>query len=236
MAYCVNCGVELQTGEPRCPLCGIESVNPLETGGQGNGARPYPRHVESLNRHIDRRYTAACVSLALLIPLFICAFCDLAANSRLTWSVYVLGGLGVAFVWILLPFFFVRRSAIACVLWDAAAAAGMLLLTERLMDDRWFLTLGLPLTGFAAAFALLGVGLCSKRLSWSALQRMALGAIGLGALTVLVECILMLHSGAFTLPRWSAYAFFPLLIIGGALLLLDRREGLKEQIRRRFFI
>ena len=30
MSYCVNCGVELQKSEPRCPLCGTEVLNPNE--------------------------------------------------------------------------------------------------------------------------------------------------------------------------------------------------------------
>ena len=30
MSYCVNCGVELAPSEKRCPLCGVEVVNPAK--------------------------------------------------------------------------------------------------------------------------------------------------------------------------------------------------------------
>lgn len=236
MAYCVNCGVELQKGEPCCPLCGVESVNPLEPEAERTGARPYPLHVEELNRRIDRRYTAIFLSLLLLIPLFICAFCDLMIDGQLSWSAYVLGGLGLVFVWFLLPFFFRRRRAITCVLADGLAAAGMLLIVARMTDGHWFLTLGLPLTLLTMAFAALMTGLCSSRLRWSPLVRAGLGAIGMGLYTVLIEYAIMLHNGALQLPRWSAYSFFPCLVLGVALLLLDRRKGAKEQLERRFFI
>ncbi len=39
MSYCVNCGVELQKSEPRCPLCGTEVVNPNEAGEENPPAR-----------------------------------------------------------------------------------------------------------------------------------------------------------------------------------------------------
>lgn len=236
MAYCVNCGVELQRGEPRCPLCGIESVNPYEPAVEAGGQRPYPLHVESLNRRIDRRYTTMFVSLLLLIPLFVCAFCDLMIDGGLSWSAYVLGGLGVVFVWFLLPTFFARRRALKCILFDGAAAAGMLILIERMTEGHWFLTLGLPLVLFSMALALLIAGLCSPRLRWSPLVRGAAGVCGFGLVVVAIEYAIMLYNGVFTAPKWSAYAFFPLLVVSAALLLLNRRAGVKEQLKRRFFI
>ena len=30
MSYCVNCGVELEKGAKKCPLCGTEVINPNE--------------------------------------------------------------------------------------------------------------------------------------------------------------------------------------------------------------
>ncbi|MDO4572874.1 MAG: DUF6320 domain-containing protein [Clostridia bacterium] len=236
MAYCVNCGVELQKGEPRCPLCGIESVNPLEELSEAGRARPYPLHVETLNRRIDRRYTAMFLSLLLLIPLFVCAFCDLMIDGRLSWSAYVLGGLGLSFVWFLLPFFLRRRRLVTCVLLDGAAAAGMLVIIERMTGGAWFLTLGLPLTVLATLLGLLAAWLLSPGLRWSGLMRAGVGVCCLGVFIVLVEGALMLYHAAFGPPRWSMYAFFPCLVIGAGLLLLDHRADMKEELRRRFFV
>ena len=66
MSYCVNCGVELEKSEQRCPLCGVEVINPAEPF-DFTDVRPYPKHVERLNARIDRRYTATFLSLLLLV-------------------------------------------------------------------------------------------------------------------------------------------------------------------------
>ena len=47
MSYCVNCGVELESSEKCCPLCGLEVQNPRQPYDD-RIVRPYPRrlHVE----------------------------------------------------------------------------------------------------------------------------------------------------------------------------------------------
>ena len=235
LAYCVNCGVELAPGEPRCPLCGIVSVNPLEEQ-QTDAARPYPSHVERLNKRIDRRYTAMFLSLLLFIPLFVCAFCDLLFCGGLSWSVYVLGGLGLVFVWFLLPFFFRRRRLLKILLSDGLAAAGMLLLIERMSGGNWFLRLGLPLAVIGTAFAYLLLSMLRADLPLSPFKRAGIALFGAGFVPVLIEGALMLYRGALTLPRWSPYAFFPCAVLGACLFLLDKRAALKEQLERRFFV
>ena len=96
MSYCVNCGVELQKSEPRCPLCGTEVINPNEPREE-KPARPYPSHVEHLDKTVDRRYIASFISLLLLIPLFTVMLANILVSGKLSWSYYVLGGELVAF-------------------------------------------------------------------------------------------------------------------------------------------
>lgn len=235
MAYCVNCGVELAPGEPRCPLCGVTSYNPLEEQ-PADAARPYPSHVERLNKRIDRRYTAMFLSLLLFIPLFISAFCDLMLSGGLTWSVYVLGALGLVFVWCLLPFFFRRRRIPKVVLADGLAAAGFLFLVAYVTDGKWFFTLGLPLTVVATAYAWLLIDMYARERPKSPLRRAGIVMLASGFVAVLVEYSLMLYHGKFTLPRWSVYAFVPCLILCACLFVLDRRDNLKTELERRFFI
>ena len=40
MSYCVNCGVELARCEKKCPLCGVEAVNPASPAGPEGEAFP----------------------------------------------------------------------------------------------------------------------------------------------------------------------------------------------------
>ena len=85
MSYCVNCGVELQKSEPRCPLCGTEVLNPNELHEE-KPIRPYPAHVEHLDKTVDRRYIASFISLLLLIPLFTTMLANILVSKQLTWS------------------------------------------------------------------------------------------------------------------------------------------------------
>ena len=129
MSYCVNCGVELQKSEPRCPLCGTEVINPNEIAGEERPARPYPSHVEHLDKSVDRRYIASFISLLLLIPLFTVMLANILVSKQLTWSYYVLGGELVLFTVFLLPII-ARMPKILYAVIDAAAISVLLLLIK----------------------------------------------------------------------------------------------------------
>lgn len=236
MSYCVNCGVELQKGERKCPLCGVEVVNPLEPWTEeAASARPYPAHVERLNARVDRHYAATLCSLMLLIPLFISMFTNILVNGRLSWSLYVLGGTLVIFVCVFLPMLCRKPNAFLSVLLDGVSVALLLLSIEQSADKRWFLTLGLPLTAVATLYALLIAFLCAPRRTLDVLVRAAIALTGIGIAVVLVECVVHFHTGASITPRWSVYVLFPCLVLSAGLLLLNRRARLKSEIRRRFF-
>jgi hypothetical protein len=57
----------LDKSEPRCPLCGTEVINPAALEEE-KPVRPYPSHVEHLDKRWTRRYIASFISLLLLIP------------------------------------------------------------------------------------------------------------------------------------------------------------------------
>ena len=54
MSYCVNCGVELEKSEKKCPLCGVEVINPKEPPQDKEPRqRPYPNRIEELSVNIN---------------------------------------------------------------------------------------------------------------------------------------------------------------------------------------
>ena len=223
MSYCVNCGVELQKGERKCPLCGVEVVNPREPWTEETApSRPYPAHVERLNARIDRHYAATFCSLLLLIPLFVSMFTNMLISGALTWSLYVAGGLLVVFVCVFLPMLFKKRRVYLFVLLDGASVALLLLLIEHLSEQQWFLTLGLPLCCIATLLTLLIAFLCAPKRSMDGLVRAAVALAGLGATVVLIECAVRFYLGMSPVPRWSVYALFPCLVIAAGMLLLKR--------------
>ena len=236
MSYCVNCGVELEKSEPRCPLCGTEVVNP-SAPQEEKPVRPYPSHVEHLDRRLDRRYIASFISLLLLIPLFTVMLTNIMVSGKLTWSYYVIGGELVAFTVFLLPMIATNMIRLLYIVIDAAAV-GVLLLLIRIMnqsDWSWLLLLGLPVTGFAALFAWFLSWMTSKKCRLPVLVRASLALAGIGLLIVCIEFFIGLYRHAIAWPGWSLYVLFPCLVLGSALLLLNRRARLKAEIRKRFY-
>lgn len=236
MSYCVNCGVELEKSERKCPLCGVEVVNPAAPYEENPENRPYPVHVEHLNTRIDRRYTASFLSVLLLVPALIAVFTNFITSGELSWSVYVIGGLLVVFTFCLLPLLAKKRNVYICLIVDGVAVALLLLLIESMGESPWFIELGLPLAMLGTLYALLAAFLISPARTMDPLARGAVGLTGAGLATVLVEIIIRLHQDAMGVPTWSGYVLIPCLVLSGCLLILNKRARLKSELKRRFFV
>jgi len=236
MSYCVNCGVELQKSEPRCPLCGTEVINPNELVAEERPIRPYPSHVEHLDKSVDRRYIASFISLLLLIPLFTVMLANILVSKQLTWSYYVLGGELVLFTVLLLPMI-ARIPKVLYVVIDAAAVGVMLLLVQVIAqgDWGWLLLLGLPITGVAALMCWFFTVLASPKCRLPVLIRFTFALACVGLFVVAIEFFIGLYNHAIAWPTWSLYVLFPCLVLASSLLILNRRARVKEEIRKRFY-
>ena len=235
MSYCVNCGVELQKSEPRCPLCGTEVINPNEPREE-KPARPYPSHVEHLDKSVDRRYIASFISLLMLIPLFTVLLANVLVSGKLSWSYYVLGGELVAFTVFLLPMI-ARMPKILYVVIDAAAVGVLLLLIQVIAqgDWGWLLLLGLPITALAALMSWFFAVMAGPNFKLPILVRFTFGLVCVGLLVVAIEFFINLYQHVFAWPTWSLYVLFPCLVLASSLLLLNRRARVKEEIKKRFY-
>ncbi len=235
MSYCVNCGVELEKSEPRCPLCGTEVQNPAEPRDE-SAVRPYSRHIEHIDRRIDRRYIASFISLLLLIPLFTAMFCNLLVDHKLSWSLLVAGGELVLFACLLFPMIVPALGRYAHIGIAGAACAVLLLLIERMSGGHWLLPLGLPLTALAVGYAMFAAWLGTPSCRLPMLPRFTLALTGVGLFVVGIEFFIGLYGGVADWPRWSMFVLIPCLVLASSLLLLNRRARVKEEIRRRFYM
>jgi hypothetical protein len=235
MSYCVNCGVELQKSEPRCPLCGTEVLNPNELNEE-KPIRPYPAHVEHLDKSVDRRYIASFISLLLLIPLFTTMLANILVSKQLTWSYLVLGGELVVFTVFLLPVI-ARMPRVLYMVIDTAAVCVLLLLVRVLTQSNWdwLLLLGLPITGLTALLGWFFSVMASPKCRIPELIRFSLGLACIGLLVVAIEFFIGLYSHHIDWPTWSLYVLFPCLVLSSSLLILNRRARVKEEIRKRFY-
>ena len=235
MSYCVNCGVELQKSEPRCPLCGTEVLNPNELHEE-KPIRPYPAHVEHLDKKVDQRYIASFISLLLLIPLFTTMLANVFVSKQLSWSYIVLGGELVLFTVFLLPMI-ARMPKVLYMVIDAAAVGVLLLLIRVLTKSSWdwFLLLGLPITALSALMCWFFSTMADPKCRIPVLIRFSFGLTCVGLLVVAIEFFIGLYLQQIAWPTWSLYVLFPCLVLSSSLLILNRRARVKEEIRKRFY-
>ena len=109
MSYCVNCGIKLQEGTTRCPLCQIDSINPLE---QPSAETPlYPATpLGKSEKPKSRASLLYIISLFLCIPVLISTLSDLLSDGHWGWSRYVMASMALFYVIAVLPFYFSKNK------------------------------------------------------------------------------------------------------------------------------
>ncbi len=233
MSYCVNCGVELAPSEKKCPLCGTTVINPTKPWVEPEH-RPFPQRVEYVLTRSQRRFVAGVVSLMLLVPILVCLIGNYFSTGSITWAFYVVGGCLCAFVYVLLPMIIDGFHPLWCVLLDTLVTALYLAaIAYGSGDFSWFLPLSLPLCIAAGVFMTLNVLVFTADMT--ALHRAASLVALTGALVVAIEVTINRYTGAVPVIRWSLYAFAPCVIISVIFILFERRQRLKDQIKRRVF-
>ncbi|MBQ9942631.1 MAG: hypothetical protein IJP03_06470 [Christensenellaceae bacterium] len=237
MSYCVNCGVKLAPSEKKCPLCQVPVINPISPWTQPDEKnRPYPRQVEKIMTRIDRRFGAVLGSLILLIPTLLTVLCNMLIEGGITWSAYVLGAYVCLNVWVLFPFWLKKHSLALCWVLDSAVTFLYLGLIHHLTGHGgWLLPLGLPL-GLLACLLTGLIMLLFRRELLATLYKTAglFATLGLGA--CLTELVLDVYIHGIFAPMWSLFVLVSCLIIALLLFTLEKRNKLKEQIRRRLFL
>lgn len=236
MSYCVNCGVELAPSEKRCPLCGVEVVNPAKPWTEPE-ALPYSDNAERIRR-IDRRYLAGLISLVLLIPAVVCMFCDI-LDGRLSWSLLVTGALLNVFVIFLIPMMLHRPSALLLIALDTVSTSAYLLLIRiacglPASGKDWLLPLALPIVLLTAILAAAFSLWLRKRRPIALICAFAFLSVGI--LTVGINLLVNLYCGLALMPVWSLYSMLPCLVLFVFFLVLNKRNRWKDGIRKRLFV
>ena len=232
--YCVQCGVELQKGVERCPLCGLPVYHPALP--EEPEAAPYPRYTEG--EKVSHGGLLFLLSFLFLIPLLLCLLVDLNLNAAVTWSGYVCFGLLAGYVVFCLPLWFRRPNP---VIFFPVAIAALLLLAlyvERKTGGRWFLSFAFPLGAalmliIEAEIVLLRYAVGQRR--HRVLVILSGGCIAMGGLCLLVEFLLKL---SFSLPMlwWSLYPLCALVLLGLMLLTVGLCPPLRRSLHKRFFL
>lgn len=235
MSYCVNCGVELAPSQKECPLCQTAVVNPNSPWKEPR-TKPYPDKVERVMSRIDRRYGAILGTLCLLIPVVVTTVTDLLLNSEFVWSPYVVGAIMCAFVFILVPWFVLNKRYYLFILLDAIVSALYLAyISGATSDFAWFLPLALPLVVVAAVLAAIIV-LVTKTKHLHGLYKPASIMDYFAVACVSVELLIDMYTTGSIALSWSLIVLATLAMLSVILVVIEKKQKLKESIRRRLFV
>lgn len=232
--YCAQCGVELQKGVERCPLCGLRVWHPEMK--ETPEAAPYPRFAEGETvRHGGLLFI---VSVLFAIPTLICLMIDVNMNGRVNWSGYVCFGELTAYVLLCLPLWFHKPNPVIFFPAGMATLLGMALYVSLKTGGGWFLPFAFPVGG--ALLLILETEIVLLRYAVRGRRHRALyilggGVMACGGLCVLIEFLLHV---TFALPMlwWSLYPLSVLFLLGLMLIVIGLCPPLRESLHKRFFI
>mgnify|MGYP000937118607 CR=1 FL=1 len=234
MPYCVHCGVEMAPSEKSCPLCQTLVQDPACPWTPPE-SMPYPERVEEVFKHIDLRYGRSLAVLVLLIPALVVLAVNLLSSGSITWSLYVIGALVCVYCWFLVPLFYRFRRPYAYIAIDFITLALYLLLIARMTGGRaWYMGIALPVLAAMVILVQLVI-LAIRRLEWQPLERAAVVCLLVAGFLVAIDAIADLYTGQVFL-NWSVYAGLPLLVLAGVFLVLEKKRGLKDAIKKRLFV
>jgi len=229
--YCVKCGVELQKGIDKCPLCGTKVYHPdiIEEPEEGE----YPPYTDN-GEQVSRSGFLFILTFLLVIPFVVCLTVDVNLTGTVTWSGYVTGAIIVLYVATCLPLWFKRPNPVIFVPCAIAAALLYILYISLTLKAHWFLPFVFPVGG-AILLITEAVTVLLKYLKKGQIFVFAGLFFALGGLCVLIEG--MLHVAFDTrLQLWSLYPLAALTMVAIMLLVIGICRPLRESLHKKFFI
>lgn len=233
MSYCVNCGVELHKTCSICPLCNTKVYHPGQAADRET-PKPFPGRRGD-TAPVQRTDVTMLISIILAMTAVVCGLLNLLAFQETSWSLYVIGG--CVLLWIFcLPVFFYRISPYLSILLDGTGIAMYFGIIGCLHPGRgWYPMLAFPLTLLATGLVLL-FAVCVRQVHASILSCSALVLGEIAVFVVAVELLIDLFCQTAPGLTWSAIVLTCCVIIDAALITIIRRTRLREEVRRRMHI
>ena len=231
MSYCVNCGVELNPGAPRCPLCGTEVVNPRQAVDE---MEPdfFPTR-RAVVEPVSKRALAFLLTAMLASVSGCCALLNLVLRPHTPWYLFVVGAAAMLWVWLVFPLLARCMPVWGRLTLDVGAVGVyVFLISLALHGGAWFRGLAVPLLALSAAVVFALSWLLRRGHSLLTTAAMALFAAGAFCVGVEVCCDWYLHSG--WTPGWSLVVFACCVGLCIPIIIIRRIPSLRAEARRRF--
>ncbi len=232
MAYCVNCGVELEKSQQHCPLCGVEAVNPKEPYDP-TLPRPYSTHIAKIQAQVERRYAALTVTILMALAAAVCVTANVVYEGSFTWSIYVVASLSLLWVLVLFPLLFAGLHPVAAVMLDICALLLYLYIVNQTSGGAdWYSRLAMPQVLFYGIIALIDVLFwrSSHIRGW---QRYGIAVMSAGLAMMGLETLLDLFNDMQVRLLWSWFVVIPAFALGLIFFLLEKKREVKDEILKR---
>lgn len=226
--YCVKCGVKLQDGTEKCPLCGTPVWNPESKNKESTYPERLPMHYMESAVPIAVIATVLCI-IAELVLIAVC----LNLYGRLQWGGYPIFGILLFYVLIILPMWFKNPLPEVFVPVDHIAIGLYLLFICLKTGGKWFLSFAMPVVLLSCALETAAICLF-KHIKKGHLYILGGLFFFSGGLTMLIEFFQHITFGT-KMFRWSPYAFAGFAVVGFFLLLVAMIPSLKHSLEKRFF-
>lgn len=230
--YCIKCGARLSDGQKVCPICETKVYHP--DIHIPDGMDTYPKkefQSEEFNPKGVLFVITVITAIAMAIPLLF----ELTWHTRVGWSGYVAGGIILAYIIFILPFWFKNANPVIFVPCDFAATTIFLWYVNFQVEGNWFLTFAMPIT-LSFGMIICAVITVMRYVKRGSLYTFGGGLIALGAWTVLIEFLIYVTFGVRSPVVWSSCSFATLFLFGMMLIVIAIVKPLKESLRRIFFV
>ncbi len=244
MPYCSKCGVEVDIGIEKCPLCSLPIQQFPDEEQKQPSKKKYPDEpVEHPAKRIltpkEKRIRAwEIISASIMIPLLIVTFTDLIIAETISWARFPM--IALILVWLLctFPLVFPTRPVIM-IIGIAISLIGFLVLVDYFADwdIDWFYKLALPIIALvlflSVAVVIVSTKVKKKGMNIAAFILFAAGILNLGLDLIIMSTIQ--HKVTVT---WSLFVLVPTFIIGGFLMYMHYRftkdTDFKTKIKAKF--
>ncbi|MBR0137004.1 MAG: hypothetical protein IJM15_01135 [Erysipelotrichaceae bacterium] len=227
--YCVKCGVRLQDGVEKCPLCNTPVHYPESEITQSRETFPqnYPIREHTYT-------TAAIFSVLCLIGISILLVVCFNLYGRLSWGGYPVFGICLFYVFFILPMWFPNRSRVIFIPVNHIAAALYLLYVNYAVNGDWFLTFALPICIISCIYQLT-LACIVKYVHKGYYYIAGSFIIAAGVCAIIVEFFEHITFGT-RMFLWSLYVLSCCFFIGMFFIIAGIVKPLQRYLNKRFFI
>lgn len=235
MSYCVNCGVELQTGAGRCPLCNTIVINPNELEKLRDEPSPFPREKGQVET-VKRKDIGILLTAILAATGVICGVLNALVFQGALWSLAVGGVCVVLWVTLIPVVIFKKQPVYVSLFLDGVAVAVYLyMLTYLVGSSGWYFGLGLPITVLVTVIAELFT-ICVRKLPYAFLVGCLELFTAAGLLCMGIEIMIDRYLDKEITLSWSAVVLTVCGILDIAFITVLSRSRLRHAIYKRLHL